>query len=183
MKKIILAFIALKMLVINGLFSQMSLSEVNIPKDSIKSETRNPKSEIDTPLSINALNSPFSSSIFEKQAVEPNKMTDLLTPSATFNRRRFAALVGTGTTAYVGAIALLQNLWYAQYPRSSFHRFNDDGEWLQMDKVGHIISAYHGSRWTYGAMRWTGMKNRNAAWFGMAVGTAFQATIEVLWPS
>ena len=51
---------------------------------------------------------------------------------------------------------------------------------MQMDKVGHVISAYQASKWVYGAMRWSGMKNKNAALFGMGVGTAFQATIEIL---
>jgi hypothetical protein len=28
-------------------------------------------------------------------------------------------------------------------PRSDFHFINDNAEWLQMDKAGHIYSSYH----------------------------------------
>ena len=177
MKKIILAFVISKLLIVNSLFAQMSLENGQTATDSSFIIHH---SSLNTPLSINALNPPFSPSVFEKQAVKPNRFADLLTPSDTFKRRRFNFLVGTGVTSYVTAIVLLQNLWYAGYPQSRFHWFNDDGEWLQMDKVGHIISAYQAGKWTYGGMRWTGMKNGNAAWFGMAVGMAFQTTIEIM---
>jgi hypothetical protein len=36
----------------------------------------------------------------------------------------------------------LNQLWYA-YARSDFHFINDNAEWLQMDKAGHIYSSYH----------------------------------------
>ena len=42
--------------------------------------------------------------------------------------------------------------WYAKYPRSGFHFFNDYAEWLQVDKVGHAFSAYSGSRASMEAM-------------------------------
>ncbi len=100
--------------------------------------------------------------------------------SDTSNKHHFKRLVMAGATAYVGSIALLNNVWYAQYPRSGFHFFNDSGEWLQMDKAGHVLSAYQESKWAYGAMRWTGMKDAKAAYLGMAVGMAFQGTLEVL---
>lgn len=47
----------------------------------------------------------------------------------------------TGATYAVSMVGLNQ-LWYKDYERSSFHVFNDNDEWLQMDKVGHLYSAY-----------------------------------------
>jgi hypothetical protein len=38
-----------------------------------------------------------------------------------------------------GALVGLNQLWYADYPRSDFHFINDNAEWLQMDKAGHIF--------------------------------------------
>jgi hypothetical protein len=42
-----------------------------------------------------------------------------------------------------GALVGLNQLWYADYARSDFHFINDNAEWLQMDKAGHIYSSYH----------------------------------------
>lgn len=179
MKKIITTLLVAKFLIINSLLAQIeinSLGEFN-PNASI---SFNLKSKFDLPpLSITHQNdaslSPFSQQLVNKQ----NKFSDILVPSDTFNRRRFWFLVGTGTSAYIGAIAGLQSVWYAQYERSRFHLFNDVGEWMQIDKTGHFISSYSSSRVVYGAMRWSGMKNKNAALFGMGVGTAFLTTVEI----
>ena len=40
-----------------------------------------------------------------------------------------------GTATLIG----LNQVWYADYPRSDFHFINDNAEWLQMDKVGHVF--------------------------------------------
>ena len=40
----------------------------------------------------------------------------------------------------------LYNLWYKNYPQTSFHFFNDIEEWNYMDKVGHIYSSYQVAR-------------------------------------
>jgi hypothetical protein len=45
--------------------------------------------------------------------------------------------------AVTGALVGLNQLWYADYPKSDFHFINDNAEWLQMDKAGHIYSSYH----------------------------------------
>src|ERR1700742_236943 len=60
------------------------------------------------------------------------------------NRQWF---VGTLNVAgYGGSLIILNNTWYKNYPRSSFHTFNDDGEWLQVDKFGHAWTAYNAGK-------------------------------------
>lgn len=54
----------------------------------------------------------------------------------------FYLAAGIEASAYATSIAGLNYLWYADYPRSNFHFFNDADEWLQMDKVGHAYSSY-----------------------------------------
>lgn len=180
MKKTTIVLFVLKLFIINSLSAQIGMNSLDrLDKNALPVFSIKPKLDL-PPLSINVQNNVISPAFAQQSTVNQTKFSDLLVPSDTFNRRRFLFLVGTGTSSYIGAIALLQNLWYAQYPQSRFHLFNDEGEWMQMDKVGHLISAYQGSKWVYGAMRWSGMKNKNAAWFGMGVGTAFQATIEIL---
>ncbi len=43
---------------------------------------------------------------------------------------------------YLASMVGLNQLWYKDYPQSSFHTFNDNKEWFQVDKVGHFYSAY-----------------------------------------
>ncbi len=180
MKKIVFPIFVFNLLIINSLLSQLSINDKGKTTETpIKPIGIHHKVGL-PPLSINAQNKPFTPSISTSKSLKNSSLSDLLTPSDTFNRHRFWFLVGTGSAAYISSIALLNNVWYAQYSRSRFHLFDDEGEWMQMDKAGHVISAYQGSKWVYGAMRWSGMKNRNAAWFGMAVGTMFQATLETL---
>jgi hypothetical protein len=74
----------------------------------------------------------------------------------------------------------LNQLWYKDYPRSSFHFFNDNSEWLQMDKMGHFTTSYYIGRLGIGLMKWTGVKRKKAIWYGGLLGLLYQSTIEVL---
>lgn len=108
------------------------------------------------------------------------KLIDFFQAADSFDRKRFWGFVGASSAFYVGTVLLLDKVWYAQYDRSAFHYFDDRHEWLDMDKGGHVLTAYTETKWIYQAMRWTGMRNNRAAWAGMATGTVLQATLEVL---
>jgi hypothetical protein len=73
----------------------------------------------------------------------------------------------------------LYHLWYKKYPRSRFHFFNDNKEWLNMDKIGHATTAYISSV-QYDAMRWCGAGNRQAALTGGLTSLGIMTLIEVL---
>jgi hypothetical protein len=81
-------------------------------------------------------------------------------------------------TLYPISMFGLYQLWYRDYPLESFHFFNDAGEWQQMDKVGHIVTAYYIGKVCVSAYRWTGMENKKATWRGAAIGFIYQLTIE-----
>ena len=53
-------------------------------------------------------------------------------------------------TTAIGATSLsyfaLYNLWYKEYPQTSFHFFNDLDEWNYIDKMGHVFSSYQVAR-------------------------------------
>ena len=42
---------------------------------------------------------------------------------------------GTNAALWGGSTILLNEIWYKDYPRSSFHTFNDAGNWRYMDKL------------------------------------------------
>jgi hypothetical protein len=83
-------------------------------------------------------------------------------------------------TAYSASMYGLWNEWYADYPIGDFHAFNDNKEWLQIDKCGHAFSGYQEARLVHGIARWTGIKNKQSAWIGFAAGQIFQTSFEVM---
>ncbi|MBL7923935.1 MAG: DUF2279 domain-containing protein [Bacteroidia bacterium] len=80
---------------------------------------------------------------------------------------------------YMGGMSALYATWYREYPMGKFHFFNDEEEWLQMDKMGHCGSAYYLGRWSSGLLKWTGMPDTKAYWLGTGMSYAFLMTIEV----
>ncbi len=89
--------------------------------------------------------------------------------------------IGALTTAgYGGSFLFLSQAWYKDYPRTSFHTFNDNGEWLQVDKVGHAWTAYHTSRMTTNMWRWAGVSPNNALILGTGSSLLYMLSIEYL---
>ena len=87
-------------------------------------------------------------------------LNSFLKPSDSLHKGRFkAVLVTEGSLVGVSLIGLNQ-LWYANYPKSKFHTINDSDEWLQMDKLGHTFSAYQLSRLGAQSFEWAGA-NKN----------------------
>ena len=97
-------------------------------------------------------------------------------------QQRRARQVGIGAafaTGYTGALVLLQQAWYKNVPRSRFHFFNDTREWKQMDKAGHFWSAFHQSRAGVDVLKWAGVSDRKAIWYGGMLGILLQTSIEI----
>lgn len=106
------------------------------------------------------------------------KTTD--TAAIPINKKRVACIVGAEATLYAGSLIGLNELWYKNYPRSSFHFFDDNQEWLQMDKVGHFTTAYYIGRVGIGFLKWGGMPHKKAIWYGGMLGSVYQSTIEIM---
>lgn len=73
----------------------------------------------------------------------------------------------------------LNQLWYADYPKSKFHTIDDSGEWLQMDKVGHVFSSYQMGRFGAQALHWAGVSKKDQLIYGATLGFGFLTTVEV----
>lgn len=74
----------------------------------------------------------------------------------------------------------LSQVWYREEPMEAFHLFDDNSSWLQMDKVGHTMTAYYMGNMGIKAMQWTGTKRKKAIWIGGLYGFAYLSAIEVL---
>lgn len=100
-------------------------------------------------------------------------------PSAA-DKKKVVLASGMSVVGYVGSLYLLNKQWYANYPRSSFHAFNDNREWQQVDKIGHLWTAYQTSRALSSAWKWTGVKENKAIWIGTLSGFSYMTVIELL---
>ncbi|MFV8344983.1 DUF2279 domain-containing protein [Flavobacterium sp. ZB4P13] len=79
-----------------------------------------------------------------------------------------------------GTLIGLNQVWYADYPKSDFHFINDNSEWLQMDKAGHVFSSYHLGRFGAEMLQWSGANTKNKMLYGAGLGFAFLTAVEVL---
>ena len=84
---------------------------------------------------------------------------------------------GLGT--YVVSMIGLNELWYSQTPKQSFHFFNDAAEWKQVDKAGHFFSAFQVSYTTYKTLGWVGVKQKRRAISSSLVGFGILSSIEI----
>lgn len=100
-------------------------------------------------------------------------------PASEPNRARTIGVAGTIGGLYAGASVALYQYWYADYPLGGFQTFNDNAEWLQMDKGGHVLSAYYETNWAYGLYHWAGMPKAKAIAYAGATSTVIQLTIEI----
>ena len=102
-----------------------------------------------------------------------------LPAAPAFDRERFNIVIiseaGAATLATIG----LQYLWYKKFPHSHFHFFNDNNEWLNMDKVGHAATAYNIAAFQYNMMRWTGVNKTTSLWVGIGTALAYMSMIEI----
>jgi VanZ family protein len=89
-------------------------------------------------------------------------------------------LLGTGfTVGYTAMLVSLNNAWYQDQEQTSFHFFDDNSQWKQMDKAGHFWGAFHQSRAGIDLLRWAGVPDKKAIWYGGLLGIVMQTPIEV----
>ncbi|MCB0593947.1 MAG: DUF2279 domain-containing protein [Lewinellaceae bacterium] len=103
-----------------------------------------------------------------------------LEPADTLNQPRFRTCVVFGTAVYAGASFGLYQLWYKNYGLTGFHTFNDLGEWNDMDKLGHTVTAYNESLLSYYGARWTGLSRNKSTALAAGVGMLLQGTVEIM---
>ena len=82
-------------------------------------------------------------------------------------------------SAFTISLIGLNQLWYSEYPRSKFHFINDNKEWMQMDKLGHMTTSYYGGVAGIKAYRWAGFERKKAIWYGGMTGSFFLSIISL----
>jgi hypothetical protein len=118
--------------------------------------------------------------LFFLQITVFGQLDKTLTYSDTINSKRLAFVHTSIATTTVGSFVGLYHLWYKNYPRSSFHLFNDNKGWLQIDKFGHFYSAYAYSKNIAETYRWAGVSQNKSSIYGSIGGFTYQLVIEIL---
>lgn len=104
----------------------------------------------------------------------------ILTADSVFNKKKFAVVISSGAILGAGSITYLYKAWYDNYPKSSFHFFNDGKAWMQMDKIGHATTSYFGGKIGYDLLRYAGVNRSKALWYGGSIGFAYLSLIEIM---
>lgn len=100
--------------------------------------------------------------------------------TASVFKKRKIFFTASSAAFTAGTLTYLNQVWYKQYKASSFHTFNDNTEWLQMDKCGHMVTTYKAGKLMMDAMEWSGFKRTNKILIGGLSGLAYMSAIEVM---
>ena len=95
------------------------------------------------------------------------------------NLRLPLTIAGTSTIAG-STLGGLYFLWYADYPSSGMHSFNDWDQYFQMDKAGHTMTTYSVAQVCHKTYHWAGLEDRKSLLVGTAMAMGFQTAIEVM---
>ncbi len=81
---------------------------------------------------------------------------------------------------YAATLTVLYFGWYKDTPLTGFHFFNDNQNFMGLDKLGHATTAYTFSYYGYNWLRWANVNNKKAAIYGGLMGFASMTVIEIL---
>lgn len=97
----------------------------------------------------------------------------------SLNKTRLNTVLISEGVLLAGTYAALGSLWYSEEGRSSFHTYNDGGNWLGIDKVGHAMTAYMVGDIGLNLLLWSGTSRKTAIWAGGTLGFIFLTGVEI----
>ena len=108
-----------------------------------------------------------------------NSFESFFKPSDSLNLKRQNTVIISEAVLAAGTLIGLSQAWYADYPKSDFHFINDNSDWLQMDKFGHVFTSYHLGRFGAEMLQWSGVNKKKQLLYGAGLGFAFLTAVEV----
>lgn len=93
--------------------------------------------------------------------------------------KRITYLTTTLSMYSVGSV-VLYNTWYKPYNTGQFKTFNDQKEWLGMDKVGHFVTSWWISSFIRESAQMSDFGKNQAQWMSILYPTLFMTSIEVM---
>lgn len=96
------------------------------------------------------------------------------------NKKKYNSAIVTQTVFTASTIIVLNEAWYKEHHTSQFRFFNDNAEWLQIDKIGHIFSTYHLTNYSSTLYKWCGLNSKKANLISGIYSYSFLLGIEIL---
>lgn len=93
-----------------------------------------------------------------------------------YKRSLHVTHIATGAVLFTG----LYSVWFKDYSNGKFHLFNDNKEWMQIDKIGHAYSNFQISTILAHQYRWVGYNAKQAALYAFAASNVYFLGIEVM---
>jgi len=98
----------------------------------------------------------------------------------SINRSRLNTVIYTSAGLYTTTLGVLYFAWYKDNELTSFHWYNDNKAWLQVDKFGHATTSYIMSNYAFWSLRWSGVNNNKSALYAGLMGWSAMTVIEIL---
>lgn len=98
----------------------------------------------------------------------------------SINKKRLNAVIYGSVGFYTASLIVLYSVWYKDNMALPFHFINDSQYWLQMDKMGHMTTAYTLSNYGYWLLRWSNVPENKSIGYGALMGFGAMTVIEIL---
>jgi len=109
-----------------------------------------------------------------------NSKAQILEPDSALHKNRLYWVGGIEGSLWAGSLIALNYAWYKDYDSGNFHTFNDNAEWLQVDKLGHMTTSYYLGKVGYDMLRWSGVSENRSIIFGGSLGFFYMTSVELL---
>lgn len=97
-----------------------------------------------------------------------------------YSKKKEKLVVYSQIAAYTANFSALYYFWYKDYPSDNFHFFNDNEEYLQVDKASHFYASYLSGKLNMQMWKWAGASKKKYIWLGATSGLAYETIIEVM---
>lgn len=108
-----------------------------------------------------------------------SKVDMFFKPSDSLDTQKRNTVVIAQSSLLGSTLLGLSQAWYKNHEKSSFHFYNDNADWLQMDKVGHAFSGYQLSRASSEVFQWSGISKKQSILYGSLSSFTFLTTVEI----
>jgi hypothetical protein len=112
-------------------------------------------------------------------SAKSNKSAFFYAPEVNYRLRKILLAASSGVLT-AGSLIYLNQAWYKDYNTGKFHFFNDNPEWLQMDKMGHTFTTYQTGRMMMGAFKWSGFNRKQQLFIAGTSGLMYMTVIECM---
>jgi hypothetical protein len=96
------------------------------------------------------------------------------------NKTRLNTVIYGSVGFYMVSLTGLYFVWYKDNWGEQYHLINDSRYWLQIDKIGHMTTAFNLANYGYWALRWANVPENKSIGYGALMGFSAMFVVELL---